>query len=200
MSEKENVLKEIFERGFNLRSDDWGELSEKVKMVSQQKNELIRFSGQVEKHLYYLIEGATGTMMDKKGKQVCLDICTTGEFFGDYLSLLTQTKSRVEILALLPCTYLIIPFSALLTQYQQYPAEVQERIGRETAENLYVLKQQELIDIKTLDANERYLKMLEKEPQLVQDIPLKHLAAYLGITPESMSRIRKSSIQEQNLP
>ncbi len=56
---------------------------------------------------------------------------------------------------------------------------------------LFILKQAErLRDFQVLDAKERYLKLLEKEPNIIQKVPLTYIASYLGITLGSLSRIR----------
>jgi hypothetical protein len=52
--------------------------------------------------------------------------------------------------------------------------------------------EQLLIDMQSETAEDRYKNMLQQSPELVQRIPLKYLASYLGIAPQSLSRIRKS--------
>lgn len=64
-------------------------------------------------------------------------------------------------------------------------------IGRVASESLFIHKQTQQIDLLMLTAEERYVKLLERQPEIVQRTPQKHIASYLGITPESFSRIRK---------
>lgn len=54
-------------------------------------------------------------------------------------------------------------------------------------------KQNQQIESMTLTAQERYLNMMKNNPELIQRISQKHIASYLGITPQSLSRIRKNS-------
>ena len=60
-----------------------------------------------------------------------------------------------------------------------------------SAESSYVEKQQQQIDLLLKTAEQRYLELLEKQPNLIQRTPQKHIASYLGITTQSLSRIRK---------
>jgi CRP-like cAMP-binding protein len=61
-----------------------------------------------------------------------------------------------------------------------------------SAESSFVEKQQQQIDLLLKTAEERYFELLEKQPELIKRIPQKFIASYLGITTQSLSRIRKA--------
>ena len=65
-------------------------------------------------------------------------------------------------------------------------------IGKVIAEQLFIQRQQIQIDLLTLTAEERYLKLLSEKPEIFQKVSLKHIATYIGVTPESLSRLRKN--------
>ncbi len=196
----EKLLGEIFTTHFSLSDLDWSVISDKVKLTGYKKNAVIRPAGQQERDLYYIIEGATASILFRKDKLVCIDICLTGEFSGDYQALITRQKSALEIRAITRCTILSIPFDSLLKVYRQKPKTEVEKKWRIITESLYILKNKEIIDLKTLTAKERYLRMLEQEPECLRQISLKYLAAYLGISAESLSRIRKELATQAFLP
>lgn len=189
------LLESIFRTHFNVKNIDWTPLSEHVKIKDCSKNTTIRTAYQTERNLYYILSGATASLAYKEGKLVCIDLCFKGEFFGDYSSLISNNHSPLELRSLTRCQYLSFPFTRLLETYAQLPSQIAEAIGRQSAEHLYILKQQELIELKTLSAAERYTNLLEKQPEIFQQIPLKYIASYLGMTAESLSRIRKSNIK-----
>jgi len=60
------------------------------------------------------------------------------------------------------------------------------------SESLFVHKQEQQIEILNNTAEERYQLMIAQNPEIIQRTSAKHIASYLGITPESLSRIRKS--------
>jgi len=64
-------------------------------------------------------------------------------------------------------------------------------IGRLTVENIYLAKLNKEYSYLSESAEERYLKLMKEQPDLFQLIPLKHIATYLGITPQALSRIRR---------
>ena len=187
----EELLEKIFTNHFRLSGLDWSSASGSVKLFNCKKNSTIRPPNKHELNLYYILNGATASILFSNHKLICIDICFSNEFSGDYQSLITGQKSALEIKAITDCSILSIPFNTLRKVYAQKPQIETERIGRSTAESLYILKNKEIIDLKTLSAKERYLKMLEQQSELLQKMPLKYLAAYLGISAESLSRIRK---------
>lgn len=200
MNHVDKILDGIFSRQFNLKDVDWSSISDAVKFFSCKKNNSIRLPNKYEKNLLYLQKGAIGTVHYKKDKLVCVDICLENDFFGDYQSLITSQKSPLEIVAITDCTYISIPFKELLKVYSSVSQTEIERIGRVNAEYLYILKNKEIIEMKTLSVKQRYINLYRKQPKLIQQIPLKYIAAYLSITPESMSRIRKEVAKEHFLP
>lgn len=189
------LLENIFRTHFNVENIDWTSLSKHVKIEECTKNTIIRPAYKAEHNLYYILSGATASLAYKDNKLACIDLCFKDEFFGDYSSLISNNHSPLELRSLTRCQYLSFPFTRLLETYAQLPSQIAETIGRQSAEYLYILKQQELIELKTLSATERYTNLLEKQPEIFQQIPLKYIASYLGVTAESLSRIRKSHIK-----
>jgi CRP/FNR family transcriptional regulator, anaerobic regulatory protein len=82
-----------------------------------------------------------------------------------------------------------IPYQLLHEFYDKYKQG--ERIGRLMAEAQYVKRLRKEMDLLSLTAEERYVALMEKNPDLIRTISIKHLSSYLGIQPESLSRIRK---------
>ena len=199
-AEKSQLLASIFAHQFELGEANWDLISEKVDYLTCKRGACIRAAEKLESNLYFLLEGATGTVMYKQDKLVCIDICFESEFFGDYQALLTQQKSALEVRALINCTYLVIPFEQLLKVYAELSEIDVERVARKSAEQLFFLKYQEVIELKTLNAQERYARLLERHRDVALKIPVKYLASYLGITPESLSRIRKLMVKTDFLP
>ncbi len=66
-----------------------------------------------------------------------------------------------------------------------------ERFGRVLAENVVIGSQRRTASLLFDSPEERYLKLIAERPKVVERIPLHHIASYLGIKPESLSRIRK---------
>jgi len=99
-SKIEHLLDDIFSNNFNLSNANWSIISDMVKIMSVKKNTIIRPSNTYEKHLFYLQKGAAESTILKKNKLICIDICVTGEFFGDYQALHMKTKKCTHFLFL----------------------------------------------------------------------------------------------------
>jgi CRP-like cAMP-binding protein len=120
---------------------------------------------------------------------VCIDLCYEGDFFGDYMSFLFGQATALEVVVFEKSDIFRISKTNFdkLTQLSTYG----DKICRFASEALFAHKQTQQIDIITKSATERYLELQTKQPQILQRTPQKYIASYLGITPQSLSRIRK---------
>jgi CRP-like cAMP-binding protein len=84
-----------------------------------------------------------------------------------------------------------IPYASLQGLYKNYPET--ERVGRILTENYYIKLEERLLNIHFKTAKERYQTLLEKKPSLLQRASLGQIASYLGISQETLSRIRAES-------
>ncbi len=191
MSEIHKNIKSTFDNFLGLPEEVWEHFSSLLEKRIFKKNEVIKRAGDREIYLNFIKSGAAGLFLNTNGKYICLDISFENEFFSDYASFVTCKSSDLETITFEEVELYSMHFDALQTLYND--TGIGNRIGRIAAEQLYVHNQQIQIDILQLTAEERYEKLFQKEPRIVQRIPLKHIASYLGIAPESLSRIRKSN-------
>jgi CRP-like cAMP-binding protein len=189
MSDRGKLMKEIFDPYFEAPIEIWESFAKHLVPKSYKKNALIKDPNKKEKFLSIITKGSAGIFLWKDNYAVCLDLCYENEFFGDYMSFLTQQPTALFTQALENTEILSISYSDLNELYKG--SEIGMNIGRIASETLFIHKQTQQIDLLTLTAEERYLNLLKHQPQLIQRTPQKHIASYLGITPESFSRIRK---------
>jgi len=189
MKEKGLLIKQIFDPYFEAPIEIWESFATFLEFNSYKKNEIIKHSEKTEKRLHIITKGSAGVFLWKENAPICLDICFEHEFFGDYMSFLTQDTTELFTQAIEETEMLSISFSDLNNLYKSSTIGI--NIGRVASEALFIHKQSQQIDLLTLTAEERYLKLLKKQPKIVQRTPQKIVASYLGITPESFSRIRK---------
>lgn len=166
---------EVFLKGMQLRSF--------------KKGELIIEAGRTESYLSIVIEGLTRHYILKEGEEISFDFSFTNEFNSSYASFVQQQPSQFYIEALQPTLLASFSYDFLQGLYEKYPAS--NRFGRLAIEDYFVLRETRELSLLTQDASERYKNLLQKQPIYLQQIPLKYLASYLNIKPESLSRIRK---------
>ena len=86
---------------------------------------------------------------------------------------------------------LAVPFKEIQKLYQRHPCW--NELGRKIAENFFIVKEQREYEFLLLDAKARYLNFIHDYADLTERIPQYHIAAYLGITPVSLSRVINST-------
>lgn len=140
------------------------------------------------RRIYFIERGLTRTFYVKNGKDVTDWLSAENSFAGSMISFLTQTPDVRGIEVLEPSLLWSFAHTDLETAYRQYH-EI-ERLGRLLTNQAYIQVQQRFDDLLFTTAAERYHKMMRYNPSFLQRVPLGMIASYLGITQETLSRIR----------
>jgi len=138
------------------------------------------FVGKGELRMFYIT---------KEGKEINVEFFFENDFVASYQSFIRQAKSKYYIQALSDCELVTISHSALQNAYANSP--YWQKFGRIIAEKVFSLAEQRTEGFLFCNAEERYLNLLQNRPIFLEKIPLYHIASYLGIEPESLSRLRK---------
>ncbi|GAB2941554.1 Crp/Fnr family transcriptional regulator [Hymenobacter coalescens] len=153
--------------------------------------------GQVAGRLYFIETGlARGYYLHPGGREVNAWFMREGDFIISIVSFLTRGPSQEYIELLEDAVLYSISYEQLQQLYREF-AEF-NYVGRVLTEHYYVLSEQRTQQLRLLRAEQRYEQLLETFPGALQRIPLKHLASYLGVTPETISRIRAQSGKARN--
>lgn len=154
------------------------------------KNTVVLKQGEVEKHLSFIEKGlARYYYIGPNGKEISLLFTFENWFMGEVSSFITKTPSVCFIETLADTRVWRICYDDLQKIYAN--TKTGDRFGRLMMEQLYIRKAQRERSFLTQTAEERYLDLLQKASHIVQQVQLKHIASYLGITPQALSRIRK---------
>ncbi|TDX00335.1 Crp/Fnr family transcriptional regulator [Dinghuibacter silviterrae] len=184
------AIREAFARILPLPDDEWQAFVPLLDVRHHRKGDFLIREGQVAGHIYFLYNGATRNYFLKDGKEYTVDFHFKGDFVAAYLSFITREPSPVFIECLEDTETVAIAYDPLQEFYRH--SHQGERIGRLMAEHQYVRRLRREMDILALTAEERYKQLLDKHPGLISALSVKHLSSYLGIQPESLSRIRKT--------
>lgn len=184
------LIKQAFDPYFAAPLHAWETFVERGSTVEAGHGEVLKETGTTEKYLWFILRGSGGIQLWNERNFVCIDLCYEGEFFGDYMSFLTGAPSALQAITFEPSTLFRIERKAFDAIAMDNPFG--ERIRRFAAEALFIHKQQQQIDILTRTAMDRYRELLLRQPRIIQRTPQKVIASYLGITPQSLSRIRRT--------
>ena len=182
-------FKEFINRNVTLRFGDWDRIKAELKEAEFGANAHILEAGTICRHLYFLHSGILRYYEWKDGIDQTLFFTLPGTLFTSSQSFSSQTPSGESIQTIVPAQVLYMDHSSAMELYQTVPSwgELIRKVLLEVSFDLQKL----FSESKLLSPEVRYRKILEEEPLLAQNVPLKYLASYLGIAPESLSRIRK---------
>ena len=123
-----------------------------------------------------------------------LHFACEGWWIGDMYSYISGKPGNLFIEVLEDSEVVIITKENELQVYQEIPKL--ERFFRILAENSLVSHQERLMDNLSLTAEERFEKFCSKYPTLIQKVPQKHIASYIGVTPEFFSKMKSRSLKK----
>lgn len=185
------ILKQAFDPYFNAPIEAWVEFAELCEPVAYEKDQIIKPQGTAEKFFHFILKGSAGIFLWKGNNFVCLDFGFENSACCDYMSLLTKQPTELEVVSLEKSEMIRISSSNF---HKLGSKPVGQIIMRMTAEGSFVEKQQQQIELLTKTAEERYRILQAKFPHIDLRVAQKHIASYLGITPQSLSRIRNQSM------
>ena len=184
------ILKKSFDKYFNAPIEAWADFANLCQPVSFEKDQIIKKEDTTEKYFYFILKGSAGIFLWKENNFVCLDFAFENNFCCDYMSLLIKQSTPLQLVSLENSEMVRITSENF---YKLGQTPIGQIIIQISAESSFVDKQQQQIELLTKTAEERYRILSNKFPNIYQRVAQKHIASYLGITPQSLSRIRKAS-------
>ncbi len=161
-----------------------------IPRTLQRKEFLIR-EGEVIRYLPFINNGLmTNYRIDNEGDRHVLQIRWTGKWLGDLYSFFSGKPTRFNIQAYQKTELLFINFETFEYITQQYP--IFERYFRLGLQDAYIETLDQIFNLHSTSAKDRYLELLQNVPSIFDDMPQYLIASYLSIKPQSLSRIRKS--------
>jgi CRP/FNR family transcriptional regulator, anaerobic regulatory protein len=185
-------LKNEFSRRSGLLEKDMYLLISKATSKDYSKGDFILQTGQIENHVIFITNGIVRlAKYNKDGKDFSIDFGFSGSFITSLVSFLDRIPSDIAIEAITDVSVLRLKHDELFELFET--SHGIDRLGRILTEEVFKKVSVRLEDLIVLTATERYHKLLASHPELIQEIPLKYIASYLNITPETLSRVRKKS-------
>ncbi len=188
MGEEEHFLKTIFIED-NFKKDDLKTIISQYKRVEFTKNDFFIEEGTTAAYYYFIESGfARSYIIDLEGKDITTKFFSSSDILIDWHSYFFKSKSREQFQAITPCVAWKITFANFM---KLFCIEAFREVGRSRLINNYFELKNHSVSIIADPAKDRYLNLLKSKPDILQNVPLKQIATYLGITDTSLSRIRK---------
>ncbi len=190
-----DLLRTAITRFVALKDEDWSMLVPELRYRSLAKGEQWISEGQKEKQMGLVLEGNMRHYYTRDGEEKTTYFYFENHFVASYVSAITGALSLLSIQALTEVRLLVFPYQHLVSLYDRSP--VWERFGRMVAEYVAMGLEERMTGLLMLSPEERYLQLLEgNKKKILERIPQHYIANYLGITPVSLSRIRKRMMKK----
>ncbi len=188
MKEPHHLLRETLDGFHTLKDEEFERFLAITQHQTFKKKSYLLHQGNYHSGIYFIISGAVGLYEFENGKENFLDFFLKKAFATDLESLSAQKVSKKNLRALSDCETFFIPRNSLLELYNVSHAF--ERLGRKMLEHIITEQHKFINVIKSLTPQEQYRYIERNRPELLQQVSLKHLASYLGLARETLSRIR----------
>ncbi len=170
--------------------DDLDKIVEAFQLRPFDKNDLVVIEGKTSRHIGFVESGMFQYYVIKEGVEITSYVSVANTWLASVMSFVSERPALENIRALTSGKIYMISKTDLKRLVNEIPS----------FKDFYIALLEQSIcgidesrhDLIVLSADQRYAKLLQKEPHLLQQIPLQHLASMLGITPRHLSRIRNS--------
>ncbi|WP_158275371.1 Crp/Fnr family transcriptional regulator [Pedobacter sp. HMWF019] len=185
------LLIETFNRLVTLNEKEVEHINNIVDQRIFKKGQFLIFDGAIEAKTFFVNKGTLRTyVIDSNGIEHILSFSPKGWWAGDLRPFYTKTKSNIIIEAITDSEVLIIDQQQREALYKF--SQTFETFFRILAEKAFINLQNRVLESLSLNAVERYQKFVERYPDALQALPQKQIAAFIGVTPEFLSKAKKN--------
>ena len=189
-----NKLIDYFKNVIAISPEIESKLNAIIKERNLVKGEKILMDNSLKKEHIFVVNGCLRSFYKKEnGKEHTIQFAIKNWWISDYITLYTDQKSVVAIESLTNSKVLIIDNAKVEKFYQEFPQF--ETIQRKNFEKRISALQKRVLSLLALSAAEKYNQFITEYTEFEKIIPNYQIASYLGITPQSLSRIRKERIK-----
>lgn len=165
-------------------------LIEDTRIELFRKGEIIQENNKINRQCYFVFQGLVMAYYVKdNGEEITSWFMREMDIVISVKSFFTQQPSREVLVALEDTICISLSYELLQKIYGVFTEF--NFVGRVFTEKYYIQMEERAFSLRMDDATQRYEKLLANHPDILQRVPLKYIASYLGITPQSLSRIRR---------
>jgi CRP-like cAMP-binding protein len=180
----------------SLTEEEWATITSFFIPKKVRKKQYLLQAGDVSEYMIFVNKGCLRSYtVDEKGDEHIVQFAIEGWWIGDMNSFLTGDAATFNIDALEDSEVLLLDLNAQEKLFEQVTKF--ERYMRLLLQSNYIAMHRRLVSTISTTAEDKYLRMITKYPDIVQRVPQHMIASYLGLKPETLSRIRKKLATEK---
>jgi CRP-like cAMP-binding protein len=189
---KFGIFRNYLKAFITFTDEEWQIFESHLRFKNIRKKELFFPAGKVCNDIGFVVSGVARYFVVKDGTEITNYFAFANDMVSAYKSFLTRQPSVVTLEALEDTELITLSYSAMQELYNHPQLGYKmERFGRLMGEYLACCYEDRVLSFVTQSPEERYLQLLEFGKTIIQNIPQHYIANFLGITPVSLSRIRK---------
>lgn len=162
---------------------------------SLKRNEVLISPGQQEQYLYYVVKGSLRLYWEKDGEEICFNFGYPDTFIAAYPSFVKNKPSDHFIRAITDCELIGIHKDNFNLIVETMPSV--ERAWRIFTEEALLERMEREMQMLMFSPEERFSFCMQRYPQLFQHIPQKYIASYIGMKPETLSRMKRAYAEKE---
>jgi CRP-like cAMP-binding protein len=191
-----HILRAHIQKQIALSSIEFEAIFRSMQRRFYRKKELLLKAGEPGDYYFFIIQGCLRTFTtDDRGQEHIFHLAFEDWWAADLFSFINGDSAFFSIEALEDTEVLAIhrdDYEILLTSYPKF-----ERFFRLQMQKAYIASQQRTMDIMSKSAEKRYVELMKNNPQMELRVAQHHIASFLGITPEALSRIKRGLIEKR---
>lgn len=190
-------IRAFLDRLIELTEEIWQAVSRIGHPTQYHKKQIILQPGQICDRMIFIHKGTIRSYRLQEGIDTTYFLYFSNEFpfATEFASFRTNQPSEFYLETVDDCQVTVFYRSDIYALYERYHA--MEKLGRLMAEQAYLMLDRRMSHFQFHDLQTRYLAMLWEEPNLLQRVPQHLIATYLGVTPESLSRVKQAVARQK---
>lgn len=168
---------------------DFSKLDSQLRKRTIEKGDYLFSAGEICQFIGFIIKGCFRIFILKDGKEITFDFFVENRPIADYESYFRKQPTQFYVQAIETSEILILKDVCLELLFEE--PQNGQRLQRIVVENLFFRFRDKLLSLYLDEPEERYRNLLQTAPELLRRIPQYYLASYLGIEPESLSRLKR---------
>lgn len=189
-----NKLKEFVQKLAPISDKEFEDSKDSFSELHLKKGEFFVQQGKICRQIAFINNGILRIFyVNDKAEEITSCFCTENSLTTSYKSFILQEPSLLSIQALEDTELFVIDFDKLQKLYST--SMVWQNIGRRVAEREYFVMEQYASVLNNKSAKEKYLRLLNEQPEVLQKASVEDIATYLGVTRRTLSRIRQEIVK-----
>lgn len=186
----EDLLELSFRKHIELSASEFDFILSQCKTASYKKGHFIVREGDISRNGIFILKGTVRSyFLDVNGHEHIIQLGMEGWWVGDLESFINQIPGKLCVEVIEDSIVLLLPYDHLQHIYARVPAV--ERYFRILFQNAFAAFHKRILENLSMDAEQRYIAFRDTHAEMDKRIPQKHIASYLGMSAEFLSKIKK---------